>query len=39
MGGRRTGETPRGDDFDVWIETVKGELEADLVVSFAGATV
>ena len=35
----RTRETPWGDDFDVWVETVKGELETDLVVSFAGATV
>ena len=38
-GLERTGETPWGDDFDVWLEAVKGELETDLVVSFAGATV
>ena len=35
----RTGETPWGDDFDVGFETVKGELETDLVVAFAGAPV
>ena len=33
----RTGETPRGDDLDVWFETIEGELETDLVVSFTSA--
>ena len=37
--GEPTGETPWGDDFDVWFETVKCELETNLVVSFACATV
>lgn len=28
---------PWGDDFDVWFETLKGEIKMDLVTSFAAA--
>lgn len=35
----RTGKTPWGDGFDVWFETIEGELETDLVVPFASTPV
>jgi hypothetical protein len=34
-----TWESPRGDDFNVGLEAVKGELETDLVVALSSATV
>lgn len=37
--GRRTGNSPRSDDFDVWLETVEGKLKSDLIISFASASV
>lgn len=36
---RCTRVPPGGDDLDVGLETVEGELEADLVVTLAGAAV
>jgi len=33
------GETPWGDDFDVGFQSVVGQLETDLVVTFACASV
>lgn len=35
----RTGKTPWGDDFDVGLEAIEGELETDLIVTLTGATV
>lgn len=35
----RTGKTPWGNDFDVGLEAVEGELETYLVVTLTGATV
>ena len=36
---RRTRNAPRGNNLDVGLEAVEGELEADLVVALAGAAV
>lgn len=36
---RRTGKTPWGNNFDVGLEAIEGELETDLIVTLAGATV
>jgi hypothetical protein len=35
---RRTGNSPRGDNLDVWLETIESEFKSNLVVPLSCAT-